>query len=988
MTPDNRFLQSVASYLLDRCDNLADYTLVFPNKRSALFLKKYIHDRLRRSERAPRFMPRFATMGNFISRFATRLEMPRTEQLFLLFDCYREVLAELGRSEQLGDFDKFIFWGGIILDDFSDIDRQLVDAAKLFKNLKDLKEINADYLSDDQKEVVRQIWGETPRTAAVSEFWTHVNHLDGDTPESRFVNLWELLGDLYRRFTDRLHRAGYDTAAGQYRDAASVVAQTPADQLTRRHYCFIGFSDLSHSEILILKRLKDLGAADFFWDFDSELMSLALKGHIATLHSRLKKTFPMPVDFVAPVADTLPSIEILPVPSAVVQTKAVHSILNEWIEDGTLTDSNSIGTAVVLPDENLLTPLLYSIPDGLRQFNVTMGVPFSSTPFAAMLHSIVSMQIRSRVIRGDVYYYYADVIDLLSHPHIQIIAPKVAEKIKYTIDRNKLFNVKAADLCRDFPTLSFLFAPVKDADDPTQICSYMTTLIDTLASALSGPVASGGKPAYEIEMLRRFSADVNDLNRLISRYSITMGGNTYFSLVERIMHSQRIDLQGTPLVGLQVMGVLETRALDFDNIVIISVNENSFPRKSYMRTMIPNNLRVGYGMTTIDRQDSLYTYYFYRLLSRARRVRLIYDSRTGSLGAGEPSRYIAQLHNIMPAGNIAVRKVDLPSEVVSPEPLTVIKDDVVKAELDSLRGGIGRSNISVSALKEYQKCRLRFYLKYVKNMRGETEIQEGIPSSVYGKIVHRVSELLFQPFEGQLVTADLIRGMLDNPADILDLVHRVIIDEYYHKSGIDSSVDMPAEGRMTADIIVRYITIMLQADMANTPFTYVKGEKKVRKPWQLTPDLTINFTMSIDRVDMIEPGYLRFIDYKTGSDKADNTTLDKMFERGNSSSDAMFQLLTYALAYGELKDPGVAIKPVVYPLRQVAKNNEAPQFIVDGEVIEDYRTLAPAFRERFVALVSEIFDPDVPFDQCDDNKNCKFCPFLDLCGRSEPKNHY
>lgn len=986
MNSEKKFLENIAHYLLEHYDDLSNHTLVFPNKRSALFLKKYMQEELVKSSARPRFMPRFATMGNFVSRFATRPELPRLEQLFLLYDCYRRLLTERGREEQLSDFDKFVFWGGMILDDFDDIDRQLVNADKLFKNLKDFKEINADYLDDEQKRVVRQIWGETARTAAVTEFWTHVSNTDENSIEARFINLWELLGDLYRLFTSELHAKGFDTAGGQYRDAASVINATDKEELSKRHYSFIGFNDLSYSEILIFKRLKDSASADFFWDFDSALMALAIDGYLASQMRKLKSLFPMPDDFEPAICETLPEIEVLPVPSCIVQTKAASAVLESWEKDNILGAANAIDTAVILPDENLLTPLLLSVPESVPAVNITMGVPFNSTAFAAMLHSIISMQLRSRVIRDEVHYYYADVIDLLSHPHFQALAPRAAEKIKCKIDKDKLFNVNASDLCSTYPELSYLFTPVKNDKDHNEICLYMVNLINGLSDALkkNSKMPPGGLP--EIEMLNYFSNGIDELNALIDAYGITMSGNTYFGLFERLMNSRRIDLQGTPLRGMQIMGVLETRALDFDNIIILSMNENTFPRKSYMRTMIPNNLRIGYGLNTIDRQDSLYTYYFYRLLSRAKRVKLIYDSRTGSFGAGEPSRYISQLLHIAPEGVIKTKNVDIQSEITSTVPLTVIKTYDVMKELDNLRSGIGKINLSATALKDYNKCRLKFYLTYVKNLRGENEIKEGIPQSTYGTIVHKVAELLYKPYEGQELTSDIIMSIRNADGFIDNLVKKVILKEFYHKSGIEAADNMPPEGSLTASIIASYVKKMLDIDAQLTPFVYKKGEKEVKEPWKINDNLTINFRMAIDRIDIIRPGHLRFIDYKTGADKSRPTTIEKIFQRGNTEDSAIFQLLTYCLAYGDIIE-NCSIKPLVYPLRALASENKIPEFKVDNQLIDDYHLIEEEFRKNLFDMIEEIFDKDVPFDQAEDNKSCKFCPFLDLCNRTEPETY-
>lgn len=987
MTATSKFLHTVAHYILDRYDDLSDLTLVFPNKRSAMFLKKYMQEALVKTSATPRFMPRFATMENFVSRFATRPEMPRLEQLFLLYDCYRRLLSNLGRDEQLRDFDKFVFWGGMILDDFDDIDRQLVDASKLFKNLKDLKEINSDYLDDEQKRIVRQIWGESARTAAVTEFWTHVNHIEGDNPEARFVSLWQLLGDLYINFKTELHKRGADTSGGQYRDAASIIHDADAEVLTRRSYAFIGFNDLSHSEILMLKRLKDVGAAMFFWDFDTPLLNLALEGQLRSQLNRLKKTFPMPDDFEPPECDSIPEIEVLAVPSGIAQTKSVTDVLEQWEAEGHINPDDAIETAVVLPDEKLLTPLLLSIPDTIQAINITMGVPFNETAFASMLHSVIAMQLRAREIRGRMNYYYADVIQLLSHPHVQVIAPRTAENIKRYISENNLFNLDAVSLCENYSELAYLFRPVKGLDNPQEICNYMSDLIDGLSEALASnaKMPQGGLP--ELEMLEYFRKGLEDLNRLTAAYSITMTESTYFALFERLMQTRRIDLQGTPLRGMQIMGVLETRALDFENLVILSMNENSFPRKSYMRTMIPNNLRIGYGMNTIDRQDFLYTYYFYRLLSRAKRVKLIYDSRTGSFGAGEASRFIAQLRHIAPK-NVSFTSMQFPSEFNSPSLISIPKDKTVMSLLNRFKEG-GKAYLSASALKDYNKCRLRFYLRFVRNLRGDDSITDYISSSVYGTIVHKVVEELFKPYEKEFITADIISGFLESPDFLEKLITNTVFDLYYRNARYSSPELMPAEGTVTCSVISLYIRKMLEIEREHctvVPFRFIKGELTISSPtWEIAKDLKVNFKMTIDRVDEIADGYLRFIDYKTGADKVEPTSLEKLFKRERHEGDAIFQLLTYCLAYHDMVDQNCAIKPVVYPFRILAATGEIPEIIINGKPVDDYKEFAEDFRKGLFAMISEIFSPDVPFDQAEDPKSCKYCPFLDLCGRTVPE---
>lgn len=984
-----RFLESVAGYIADKYDDMSHLTLVFPNKRSAMFSKKYMEELLVRTSSRPRFMPRFVTMGSFVSRFAIRPEMNRNEQLFMLYDCYRSLLKELGREGQLRDFDRFIFWGSMILDDFDDIDRQLVDASKLFKNLRDLKEINADYLDDDQKQLLRQLFGESPRTETVTEFWTHVGaEKDENTPEGSFIALWQILDSLYPAFRAAIEAVGFDTAGGQYRKAAATISGYGMDDLNGHHYAFIGFNDLSKSETLICKHLKDIGAASFFWDFDSPMLDLTSGNDAGPRYKAIKRHFPMPQDFNTPVPDTLPKIEVIATPSAVAQAKAVSDILTQWNADNLISPANAINTAIVVPDEKLLTPLLMSIPDCIPAINITMGVSASATPFATMVRSIVLMQMRARKIHDRIHYYYADVIELLSHPHIQVIAATTAEKIKKYISRNNLFNLDAEDLCTSYPELSYLFNPVKALDNATEMCGYMLRLIDGLSDALKDNGNPGLGALPELELLAFFRSDIESLNELIDRYNITMSESTFFTLLERFIQSRRIDTKGTPLCGLQVMGVLETRALDFDNVIILSMNENTFPRKSYMRTMIPNNLRIGYGMTTIDRQDSLYTYYFYRLLSRARNVKLIYDSRSGSFGSGEPSRYIEQIKHLAPKGTVSFTTLEFGSGYNSPDKITVIKDDEVMRHLRRFYPG-GNGYLSASALKEYKRCRLRFYLRYVRNLRGDNEINDYITASVHGTIVHKIAETLYSDYKDIPIDSSVIAEILANTARMDSLIAETVYEIYYRKARYSSSAMMPAEGEVTCDIIRLYLRSMLEIEKekyAATSFRFIEGEKEVKSPpWSIDNRMAVNFKMSIDRVDRTAPDKLRFIDYKTGSDTVKPTTLDNIFTRGRHDDDAIFQLLTYCVAYADMVDASTGIEPVVYPLKTMIAQRDIPVINIDGQDIRDYRVIETEFRARLFELIKEIFSPDTVFDQVEDARACQYCPFLDLCGRTVPE---
>lgn len=984
------FLRITARYLTDSPDGIAGRTLVLPNKRSALFLKRHIQQLISERGPAPCIMPRFMTVERFISQFSDRPLMPRRERLFLLYDCYRKVLMESCRIHRLPDFDKFIFWGEIILDDFDEIDRQLVDASMIFRNLHNLKEISADYLDDDVKELLSRFWGEPQGIAAATEFWHHIRQdADEDSPQTEFINLWEILGQLYEKYSTELDMRGLQSPGGLYRTAACTIDLMSHDDLSRLNCSFIGCIDFSRSELHILRRLRDCGAATFFWDFATKALDLAADRRLASQITVLKKEFPAPADFDLITVTSLPEVNVFSTPSDVAQARQITPILRSWAERGLIDGLSAINTAIIVPDESLLGPVLLSVPESIPAVNITIGMPFSSTAFASMLKSVIAMQLHARKIHGITHYYYADVIQLISHPHIQTIAPREADELKAYISSTRTFNIDAKDLADRYPALSFIFSPIKTNDDPQVTRDYLTGLIDGLGEALSKcQTDNGAHRLPELQMLEYFRDEINDINRLISLYDIMMSDSTYFSLFERLMRTRRVDLQGTPLRGLQIMGVLETRALDFDNIIILSANDKVLPSKGSVKTMIPNNLRIGYGIPPIDHNETLSTYYFYRLISRASEVALIYDSRSMSLGAGEPSRFIAQLQYLMPADRFKKHNVIFGSDFTSPAGLSVYKTPEIIGRLENFYPG-GNSWLSASALKEYKKCRLSFYLKYVRNLRGEDKSDDFITPADYGTIFHKIVEVLYKPYENKLITPEIISGLLDNTEYIDDLISQTIYEIYYSNVRYASVENLPAEGQHTSAIISAYLRRMLSLELEmvrQQPFTYIAGEMNVRGYWRITDSLSVNFKMKIDRVDRLAADHLRFIDYKTGKDTIKKTSCQRVFQRGIDDHDAVFQLLTYCMAYADIKGSAEAIAPVVYPFRVMTADNAIPRTVVDDVIVDDYHVIEDQARPMLMSLIEEIFSPDTPFDQADDTSKCGYCPFSDLCGRSVARN--
>ncbi len=992
MTEDS-FLASIADfYAGDAPGRPAQESLVFvlPNKRSAMFLKQYVRDRV---SSGVAFMPRFMTIRTFLSIFAEFPEAPQNALLFILYNAYRKVMCARGREEGVREFDSFVFWGDMMLADFDDIDRSLVNADDLYKNLRNIKEIQADYLDDDQKDVIRRVWGESRLTASASEFWLHLESGDDAPMASRFVYLWEIMADIYHEFHAQLRARRMSSAGQQYRSALEAVKMLDTEEVGRdTHYVFVGFNDLSTAETLIFNRLRELGAASFFWDtaplaLIADSTSTAVARPLLRLRS-LVRNFPMPEGYETPAAAFSPDTTVTAVPSNIGQAKAVHGILDSWIADGHIDSHNPLNTAVILPDQGLLLPTLLSVPEAIEKVNISMGLPYRTTTFASLLHSIISMQLRARHIHGSTHYFYEDVNAVLAHPHIQLIARDEADKLARMVADDKLYNIAVSDIEKTAPTLAVVFAPVADMKAVGEVAAYLTKLLDWLDTRLDEATDVPGH-SFEKQAIDFFRSEVLKLAALVEEYGVTMAESTFLNLFERMFNTRGLTVNGTPLAGLQLLGVLETRALDFENIVILSMNERVFPRKQYTRTMIPNTLRAGFGLPDFESLEWTYAYCFYRLLARARRVHLLYDSRTDGLSSGEKSRYISQMLYLMPGLKVSLNSVNYISEPDNKRCVEVNKSPEVMKQLAAFRGG-GKLRLSASALKTYKKCPLRFYLEYVRRMRGSDDLVDYISAAEFGTIVHNTVQSLYEGLDVKLINASVLDAWLDpgNPA-VDNAAREQIIKERYPKADPDR-LTLSAEAQLACDLVAKIARDNLLAERnlycANgNDFTFVENEAKKEGVWHIDDDLDVNFYMSIDRVDRIDGSAFRFIDFKTGDDEFIAADVNGLFNRESHKKDGVFQLFTYCEAYLALTGREVRLQPVLHPMRKLSAGDALSPIRIGGKVVEDYADYREEFRPLLHAFIKEIFDPEVPFTQCAKAENCTFCPFLALCGRNPQK---
>ncbi|MCM1355199.1 MAG: PD-(D/E)XK nuclease family protein [Staphylococcus sp.] len=979
MTP---FLQQVASaYVRNELPQLTDYCFVFPNKRSGVFFRHYLSQE---AGGKTFIMPEIGTIAEVTRHFSSLTEAPRLDQLFILYNEYRRL------STDVVDFDQFIFWGEMLLNDFNDVDLYLVDPHRLFVNLKRFREVSSNYLTDEQIEIINRYWGERFDHSSPDNFWNHLHHEQPTSLETKFLKLWEVLDELFSRFKQSLLDNGMATRGMLARIAVEKLSRGASTALPFKRYIFIGFNVLTLSEINIFDKLRARGCADFYWDLASP--ALHAEGNRGALFmKRNAECFPSLYDLSAlyPESPKFPEIHITGVPSAFGQTKAAGLQLRQWIDDKVIADpSNAIDTAVVLPDETLFVPMIHAVPLDIKALNVTMGFPLKSTSTASLITSIVNLQLRATLARDQWSFFYEDIRTVVSHPLLQAIDPEGCNAILLLMVERRLYMVPSGLLADTAPKIAFIFQAVRDTNSLGDVHDYFFNLITGLQAY------TAGNPERKIEnyFLDTYLVELETIRSTCSRWNISMRDRTFIELLQRTISSGSVRFTGEPLAGLQVMGVLETRALDFDKLIMLSMNEHVFPRKQYSRSFIPDSLRRSYGMATTELQESIFAYSFYRLISRASQVRLFYDARTLSGKNSEISRYIAQLLYLFPECHITHDLANLPGKPTEEEEIVIRKTPDI---MEKLRGFTppGDRYLSATAINDYIKCPLSFFLKKICGLDLDEDVMDYMDAGTYGTILHEVAERLYSDLRGDASEVKVTPEILDHfyrDEVRIDKLITALINEKFNRFPKGDLTPLVGESLVIGKVMKHFLRLMFLREKEIAPFDFIAAEHKVRGTMRISDTLTVNIYQVIDRIDRIYPGgrygeglgVLRIVDYKTGADKTDFKTIDDLFNPSKDRRKAILQLMFYCNAYAADMNYREAIRPQIYAFKTISKTGLEP-LRYNGHDFEDYREINDEFMERFRSTVSEIFNPDVPFTQAEDKDGCKYCGFKTICRRGK-----
>ncbi len=953
-------------------DEVMRIAFVFPNRRSGLFFQRY----LAQVASKPLFSPQIFTVNNLMTELSQLSMVDKTELLFTLYEEY----LQLRNTDE--PFDRFLYWGEMLAGDFDDVDKYMVDASQLFTNIEDLKELDMPYLTPEQLEVIRQ-------------FWHTYFYPDADSEKkAEFNALWNILYDLYSRLRVRLSSKGLGYEGMIFREVADAARRGTLPALDYEQVVFVGFNAITEAERVLMGYLRDKGQGDFYWDYYAP--TLQDKENKAVYFLDLnKKQFPSRHDIGEGVITAMPEITVMPVSSGIGQAKQAGALLRQLVQDGQIDPSEALNTAIVLPDEELLMPMLYSVPADFSTINITMGYSLKNTPVAALFDAIYQLQKHVRWSGGESLFYHLEVAAILNHRFVKAFAGKESACISREMARFNRAYVSAEFMGRS-PLLSLIFRTVRTADEAGD---YLQAILSYLLEVGYADVPDCDDSAVDMqpvtlshlehEYLYHYSLIVRRLRDVLNEHAVNMEVSTYFSLLGKLAASLSVPFRGEPLSGLQIMGVLETRALDFENIIILSMNEGVFPMKKVAGSFIPYNLRRGFGLATTEHQDSIYAYYFYRMICRAKRVYMLYDSRTDGLKRGEMSRYIYQLKyhysRLLPDMVIHERLVSHGIAVEKPFALSIPKEGRVANLLrDFLVGGARR--LSASHLNTYLNCPLQFYLQHVEQLCKDDEINEAVDSGVFGSIYHGVMGEIYnrmkydnRPVE---VTCDMINAVLKDSKSITKLIEQWFAREFF-KLPPEKAEPLRGQNYIVGHIIQQYVCQTLAVDKSFVPFTYVASEFRLDKDavLPLRNGMKVNFKAFIDRIDSVGD-MLRILDYKTGSDGLSIPSLESLFDsHAVHRPKAVFQVLLYCKLYRTCyPQEHRRLQPGIYKVKDLF-GNFSPYISCAKEVIDDYDQVAEAYEELLDGCLTELFDTNIPFKQTEEPEHCQYCDFKAICKR-------
>ena len=958
------FLRLVANDLLKRFEtNLSELTVVFPSRRARLFFNRYLYEEVNR----PLWSPQYVSIDELFESVSPYRKADSIQLTGDLYHSYASVYNAHSEKPLEETLDEFFFFGEILLNDFDDIDKNLADAKLLFANLQDLDRLKDDFshLSDNQKEALIRF-----RNIFFGE------NSDGLQPVSAlktaFASIWNLLGEVYAGLKEKLRLQGIAYSGMLMRD----VIENETIEFSSKQYVFVRFNVLNKCEEHLFKRLKHKSL--FYWDYDAYYLRTEagrfIRKNISAFGSALDNSefdvflnHPKEITFLAASSESG-------------QTGIIPSWVNSLRPSADFTEPDS---AIVLCNESVLPVVIHTVPPtGVENVNITMGFPLIQTPVAGFIQVLSDLQIKGSGSSGVFHYKY--VLPVLRHPYAKVIFPEASE-VEKAITEGNIFYPDRTILKNEA-----IFSSTIDA---TGLGRYLLNLIEMLGKSYKS--VQDYNDVYDDlyrESIFQVYQIVNRLYGLLESGEWQLEKPTFLRLLRKLLSVTRVPFHGEPVKGLQIMGVLETRTLDFKHLLLLSVNEGFMPGSSSDNTFIPEFLRKYFEMSTIDHQDSIYAYYFYRLIQRAEKITFVYNTDKTQTGKAEMSRFLLQML-IDPRLKVQRRTLQSSIKSLQVHPIIIPKTEAVIKKIKELydfNTNPGARPLTPSHLNMFIDCSLRFYLQKIQGYESPDQLSDELDSSVFGTIFHHAAESLYHEIGrtgGQKLFAPFVveKSQLDaylqnSNYSIRRFVSDAFEKDYFKGRAVDET-QYNGEQLINFNVICKMLKRLIEFDGQWAPFTVMGLEWKDYYFYELE-DYPVKLKIGgvIDRLEE-KDGKLWIFDYKTGGSAKTFKLLEDLVTERDKRASHIFQTFVYASVLSHLNKSNFPIVPALLYMQDLGKKNYSPVIVYEKEPVVDFRHLNSTFEKLYLQKISSLFNPEIPFRQTAFDSNCIYCEFKKMCTR-------
>jgi CRISPR/Cas system-associated exonuclease Cas4 (RecB family) len=948
------FLKEITEILYSKYkDELDEIVIIFPNKRAKLYFNKYLSEIIDK----PIFSPEILTINELIDKF-TNLKI--SDELTLTFHLFRIFKKHIKSSE---NFDDFYYWGQMLIKDFNDIDNNIVDAKNIFTHISELKEIDNIFYYLDEKQ-----------RKAIESFWRSFKKDKESTQQKDFLDIWKKLSDIYIDFNKYLENKNTAYQGMIYKDAyKNFNINYYNDKLKYEKVIFVGFNALNKTERELFSFLKNEEKAEFYWDYDQYYINNNIHEANYFLKNNLKNYYTKNNINYDNIKHNK-NIEIISTPSNIGQAKLIGKFIDEFKQN---KDFDINKTAIVLADESLLIPVLNSIPQYVDNVNITMGFPISETPAYTLFNNLIELQ-QTKKTNG--YFYHKTVKKIIEHPYIKSIYINDAKELIAKIIKFNSIYIKN-DFLEKNDLYKLIFSELKETDN---ISKYINDII----FFITGTLTETDKDNYKIvsEHLQSIFLTIQKFDDILKTSDIEIKIDTYLSILKTIIKSKTIPFTGEPLQGLQIMGILETRTLDFENLIFLSLNEGILPKTSSSTSYIPYNIRKGFGLPTIEHQDAVYGYYFYRLLHRSKNIKLVYNSSITTSNK-EKSRFITQLI-LENFADYKLKDLNFDVNISTKKDIVIEKNEDIQEKLSKYFNP--QNKLSPSAINTYLNCSLMFYFRYIASIPEPQEITEDIDPMQFGSIFHLAMETLYTDFKNNktLIQKEELINILNSNETIENAVLKGFSEIIFNlKEEIIPLDKLHGKNILIYNVIKDYVIKLLKQDLKKVPFQIIDLEGKYYLPIEISVNgetKSINTGGSIDRVDLKE-GMYQILDYKTGNADGIFTDIEELFDTNvKKRPKEVLQTFIYTIAFMYKNEINNAVPGIIRVLKIFDKNYSSYIFIKEGkkkyplENLNDYKN---EFINTLSNEISNIFDSSIPFTQTEDEKTCEYCTYKNICHR-------